>query len=170
MLEEIVPSGSSSSTSIRESAPAASAAANGKVRRSKRQPALSTLLRMNSRRPINSCYPLNCSVRTCRHLKFRAASGTRGLVDGLGNDALRRLETVDRLQIISGQYGRDQNTLRRFVLPIYPDRVSLGQITIENQEGLLSVLRVDGPGHIQVGDLAHAGNFIGRGIHHKAQH
>src|ERR1700694_3167703 len=121
------------STSVLGEPSVPAAAAKGEARWSKKHPAPSTLLRMNSRRPINSCSPLDCSVRACRHLKFRAACGSRGLIDCLRNYALRRFEAVDRLQIISAQYGRDKNTLRRFVLPIYLDRVSLGQITIENQ-------------------------------------
>ena len=49
---EIVPSGSPSRTSIRESSPIGSAAANGTARLSQRYPAPAALLRMNSLRPI----------------------------------------------------------------------------------------------------------------------
>src|SRR5713101_3031040 len=99
MLGEIVPSGSPSRTSIRESAAVGLAAANGGVRLNRKHPAPMTLLRINFRRPIKagsvkSCSPLNYAVRAGGHLEFRPAPRDRSFVQRSRNHALRRFEAL----------------------------------------------------------------------------
>src|SRR5438477_3720423 len=112
MLGELVPSGSPSRTSMRESAPIWLAVAKGVLRRNSRQPAPAMLVRINLRRPIKSCFvksgfansgsPLNDAVGACRYFKFCPSACGRRFVQGPRSDALWRFEAVEGFQVVSG--------------------------------------------------------------------
>src|SRR5690242_9563240 len=149
MLGEIVPSGSPSRTSMRESAPIGLAVAKGVLRLNSRQPAPAMLARINLRRPIKSCFvkscldksgfaksgsPLHDAVGACRYFKFCPSACGRRFVQGPRSDALGRFEAVEGFQVVSRQQSGRQHPCRRFVLPLEFEGVGLGQITIEYED------------------------------------
>src|ERR1700732_2022164 len=166
MLGEMVPKGSARRISIRESS---AEAAKGATRLSQTYPAPAALSRMNCLRPIKSRYPLSNGVGTGRQLELRPSSCDRRLVQVSRRHLLRRLEAIERLEIVARQKDGRQGFRRRLVLPIYLDGVGLRQIPVQNEERDFAVLRADRSGHIQVRNLSHARNFVAGRLNQKVQ-
>src|ERR1700682_378436 len=121
MLGEIIPRGSPRRTSIRESS--AAAVAKGAARVSQKYPAPTALLRMNPLRSIKSRSPLNDRGGAGRHFELRPPPRDRRFVQTSRSHFLRRVEAVERFQIVAGQKDGRQGPGRRLVLPIHFDGV-----------------------------------------------